>query len=103
LAVVERLIQETADINTDPCSYSERTALQAAAEGGHLAIVEWLIQEKADINAKPARIDGMTALQAAIYNDHNGVVQILSAAGAVDIWNLQVDWANPLNISHILP
>jgi ankyrin repeat protein len=74
-----------ADINADPCYTYGRTALQAAAEGGHLAVVERLIQEKADINAKPATISGRTALQAAIYNGHNGVVQILSAAGAVDI------------------
>ena len=39
------------------CSYwdSGRTALQAAAEGGHLAVVERLLQEKADVNAAPAR------------------------------------------------
>ena len=35
--------------------YDGRTALQAAAEGGHLAVVERLLQEKADVNAAPAR------------------------------------------------
>ena len=31
-----------------------RTALQAAAESGHLAVVKLLLQEKADVNAAAA-------------------------------------------------
>jgi hypothetical protein len=42
LAVVERPIQEKVDINAGPSEYSGRTALQAAAEGGHLAVVRLL-------------------------------------------------------------
>ena len=34
-----------------PCG---RTALQAAAEGGHLDVVERLLQKKADVNAAAA-------------------------------------------------
>ncbi|KAH8707470.1 hypothetical protein GQ44DRAFT_830992 [Phaeosphaeriaceae sp. PMI808] len=41
--VVERLLQEKADVNAAAAGgESGRTALQAAAEGGHLAVVECL-------------------------------------------------------------
>jgi hypothetical protein len=40
--VVERLLQEKADVNAEPARYDGRTALQAAAEGGHLEIVKLL-------------------------------------------------------------
>jgi hypothetical protein len=42
LAVVERLLQEKADINIAAAEYNSRIALQAAAEGGYLAVVERL-------------------------------------------------------------
>src|SRR5947199_10510377 len=49
------------------------TALQAAAEGGHLAVVERLLQENVDVNAALAR----TALQAAAGGGHLAVVERL--------------------------
>ena len=74
--VVERLLQEKADVNA-AAGYSGRTALQAAAEGGHLAVVERLLQEKADVNAATGGYSGRTALQAAAGGGHLAVVERL--------------------------
>jgi ankyrin repeat protein len=61
---VNILLSADADVNAGP-SYSGRTALQAAAEGGHVDVVLMLLQAKADVNAAPAPERGRTALQAA--------------------------------------
>ncbi|KAN0068786.1 ankyrin [Elaphomyces granulatus] len=74
--IVERLLQEKADVNYTP-TYQERTALQAAAEGGHLAVVERLLQQKADVNAALSSDGGRTALQAAAEGGHLAVVERL--------------------------
>ncbi|KAH0551472.1 hypothetical protein GP486_007312, partial [Trichoglossum hirsutum] len=48
--VVRRLLQEEADINAAATAYfGGRTALQAAAEGGHLAVVKRLLRGKEDV------------------------------------------------------
>jgi ankyrin repeat protein len=75
-AVVERLLQEKADVNTAVAEHGGKTALQAAAEGGHLAV------EKADVNAELAEYDGRTALQAAAEGGHKIIVDLLCEAGA---------------------
>ncbi|KAL8855682.1 MAG: hypothetical protein Q9178_007693 [Gyalolechia marmorata] len=62
LAVVERLLQEVADVST--------SVLEAAARGGHLVVVERLLQEKADVDTR-------TALQAAAEGGHRAVVERL--------------------------
>ncbi|KAF2785963.1 hypothetical protein K505DRAFT_344213, partial [Melanomma pulvis-pyrius CBS 109.77] len=72
--VVERLLQEKADVNAG--RRNGRTALQAAAEGGHLAVVEQLLQEKADVNAAAGSSE-RTALQAAAGGGHLAVVERL--------------------------
>ena len=58
------LVQYGADVNgtaSDECI--QRTALQAAAKGGHLAIVKYLTQNNADVNAAATRTrGGRTAL-----------------------------------------
>jgi ankyrin repeat protein len=54
LTVVERLLQEKADVNAAADSEG-MTALEAAAEGGHLTVVKRLLQEKADVNAAAAK------------------------------------------------
>ncbi|KAF7508070.1 hypothetical protein GJ744_009652 [Endocarpon pusillum] len=78
LAVVERLIQEKADVNAAAGDGNGRTALQAAAGGGYLAVIERLIQEKADVNAAAAEgYSGRTALQAAAEGGHLAVVERL--------------------------
>jgi hypothetical protein len=58
-----------------PCG---RTALRAAAGGGHIAVVERLLKEKADANAAAAARDGgRTTLQAAAVGGHLAVVERL--------------------------
>ena len=59
-----------------------RTALQAAAGGGHLEVVERLLAAKADVNAAAAGDNGRTALQAAAGGGHLEVVERLLAAKA---------------------
>jgi ankyrin repeat protein len=58
------------------------TALQAAAEGGHLEVVERLLTAKADVNAAAAGYKGRTALQAAAGGGHLKVVERLLTAKA---------------------
>ena len=77
--MVDRLLQEKADVNAAHAEFSGRTALEAAAEGGHLAVVGRLLQEKADVNAAWYE---RTALQAAAKGGHLAVVERLRAAGA---------------------
>ena len=79
LVIVERLLQEKANVNAT-AEYTGRTALQGAAERGHLAIVERLLQEKADINAAAAKFNGRTALPAAFDGGHLAVVERLRLA-----------------------
>lgn len=59
-----------------------RTALQAAAEGGHLSTVNLLLQNSAEINDPPAEFSGRTALQAAAGGGHLDVVNRLLRKGA---------------------
>ena len=59
-----------------------RTALQAAAEAGHLEIVKRLLAAGADVNMPAAKPGGRTALQAAAKAGHYEVVERLLAAGA---------------------
>ena len=82
LDVVERLLQEKADVNAAAAKGYGRTALQAAAERGHLDVVERLLQEKADVNAAAAYDYGRTALQAAAGGGHLDVVERLLHAEA---------------------
>lgn len=66
---------------TDPHDLS-RTALQAAADGGHTSVVELLLEAGADVNAPPARIFGKTALQTTVEGRHERIVQLLLSEGA---------------------
>jgi ankyrin repeat protein len=72
-----RLLQERADVNAAAAARynGSKTALQAAAGGGHLAVVERLLQERADVNAAAAHSGGRTALQAAAEGGHLAVVE----------------------------
>lgn len=62
--------------------YNGRTALQAAAERGHVAIVEKLLRLGADVNALPSPSHGRTALQGASENGFSNIVTILLNQGA---------------------
>lgn len=63
--------------------FERRTALQAAAGGGHIMIVERLIREGARIN-EPLCVEtgGRTELQAAAENDHIDIVEYLIENGS---------------------
>ena len=79
--MVERLLRQNANVNAYAAQRRGRTALQAAAGGGHLAVVEKLLQHNAYVNAALAE-SGRTALQAAAEGGHQVVVERLRAAGA---------------------
>lgn len=69
-------------MNTAPANCAGRTALQAAAECGHVRIVQLLLVTGADISAEPVKSGGRTALQAAAGSGHVEIVEILLAAQA---------------------
>lgn len=71
-----------ANINAGPANESGRTALQAAAENGHLDLVKILVATGAAINAPHAPISGRTALQAAAESGHLDIVGFLLGKGA---------------------
>ncbi|KAB8237280.1 uncharacterized protein BDW43DRAFT_203558 [Aspergillus alliaceus] len=75
---VMSLLQAAVYVNDQVCGQS---ALQAAAEGGHVEVVEMLLAAKADVNA-PATNGRQTALQAAAEGGYVEVVERLLAAKA---------------------
>ena len=81
---VKQLISLKADVNGRAISgdLQGRTALQAAAELGHMEVVEKLLAEGAEINAPAGQHSGRTALQAAAGSGHMEVVEKLLAEGA---------------------
>ncbi|KAJ6437372.1 restless-like transposase [Purpureocillium lavendulum] len=62
--------------------YNGRTALQAAAERGHMPLVRRLLALGADVNAPPSPSAGFTALQAAAGNGFVPIVKLLLQHGA---------------------
>ena len=77
-AVAEkRLLHSIADVNAYAGGERCRTAIQAAAEGGHLEVVERLLRLKADVNAASWGDGGRSALQAAAEGGHLAVVERL--------------------------
>ena len=113
--LVNYLISLKADVNAPAQDYGGRTALQAAAGGGHIEVVENLLAEGADVNTLPAALRGpiefieklsaksadinalankykrRRALQAAAEGGHMEIVEKLLAKGA-DINALAVDF-----------
>lgn len=79
--IVERLLGANAHVNAPAAGDGGRTALQAAADGGHLPIVDRLLAANADVNVAPAAgWSGRTALQEAVANGHLEIIQKLLAA-----------------------
>ena len=77
---MQRLLDAKADVNAAAAAgYSGRTALQAAAEGGHLEVVQRLLDAKADVNAAAAGNGGRTALQAAAEGGHLEITALLKS------------------------
>lgn len=62
--------------------YNGRTALQAAAERGHVHLVRRLLQLSADVNAPPSPSAGFTALQAAAAGGYTTILGLLLEHGA---------------------
>ncbi|OBT40870.1 hypothetical protein VE00_09521 [Pseudogymnoascus sp. WSF 3629] len=71
-----------ADVNAAAAEDGGRTALQAAAERGHLEMVDRLLAAEADVNAAAANSGGLTALQAAAKGGHLELVDRLEMTGA---------------------
>ena len=65
-----------------PSEYCGRTALQAAAEGGHKEVVQMLLAAHAEANALASKDSGRTALQAAAGGGHKEIVEVFLATGA---------------------
>lgn len=77
--IVELLIKAGADVNAK--NKDGRTALRAAAMGGHKEIVELLIKAGADVNAKAS--DGWTALIGVVSENWNkDIAELLIKAGS---------------------
>ncbi|RYP24671.1 hypothetical protein DL765_000398 [Monosporascus sp. GIB2] len=76
------LIQAGANVNKPADHSADYTALQKAAEIGHLELVNILLDEGAEVNAAPSPFRGATALQFAAINGHLEVARILLRAGA---------------------
>ncbi|KUJ06171.1 uncharacterized protein LY89DRAFT_560831, partial [Mollisia scopiformis] len=70
-----------AEVNAAPAGNDGQTALQAAAEVGHLKAVKRLLATGADVNAAASEY-GRTALQAAAGGGYREVAERLRAAGA---------------------
>ena len=68
-------------MNAHP-SFDGRTALQAAAAGGHHIALNMLLRAGADLNAPPTELGGCTALQGAVDGKHLATIETLLKAGA---------------------
>ncbi|KAI5843803.1 hypothetical protein DFP73DRAFT_513616, partial [Morchella snyderi] len=72
---------DIAFVSGAPAPHHGRTALQAAAEGGHIAIVEYLL-DIIDVENEITSDPGVTALEAAASGGHEAIVMTLIKAGA---------------------
>jgi ankyrin repeat protein len=82
--VVKILLDAGANVNATAVHAGRegQTALQAAAEGGHLEVVRMLLDAGANVNATATGYRDRTALQAAAGGGHLEVVRMLLDAGA---------------------
>lgn len=65
------------DINGQEIQFSDRTALQAAADGSHGDVLRLLVDSGADINPGPPRRWGKSALQGAVDCEDESLVKLL--------------------------
>lgn len=83
--LTERLIEAGANVNkpvNDDYASGTRTALQLAADIGHLELVNILLRAGADANALPNPRYGATALQCAALGGYLEIASVLVRAGA---------------------
>lgn len=78
VAQVEGLL--AAGIDVDERDVAKKTALQWAAEAGHINVARLLVASGADVNAKD--FANYTALHSASYHGHEAVAGLLIASGA---------------------
>jgi ankyrin repeat protein len=76
--MVKLLLDKVADVNVKN-NYG-KTALIAAAGGGHTDIVKFLLSKVADVNVKNEY--GNTALMAAAEGGHTNIIELLKKYGA---------------------
>ncbi len=87
-AFLRALLDYTTDIagylsiNEGPSPHGGRTALQFAAEKGHVEMVEFLLALGADVHGPVAERNGITTLQAAARSRNTDVAHLVIAAGA---------------------
>lgn len=84
--MVERLLTANADVDTPACRCDGVTALQAAAEDGHIDVIERLLAANAAVNAPVCRTSGITAMEAearhgpfGIHGDHSDMTALQAA------------------------
>jgi ankyrin repeat protein len=83
MAIVNLLLERSADINADPAAEEGGvTALQAAAIAGDLMLAELFISHGADVNAWSPSGDCRTAIEGAAEHGRLDMVQLLLNAGA---------------------
>lgn len=73
-----------ADVNAQPQTLQEETALQAAVRCGNIALVQVLLSHGANVNA-PAFKNSETALQAAASAGNQEIIDLLLSWGALDV------------------
>lgn len=87
-AILRVLLEATTDIscflsiNEGPSSIGGRTALQGAAENGHVEMVRFLLALGADVYGPVAERHGITTLQAAARSRNIILANLILAAGA---------------------
>ena len=87
-AFLRALLDNTTDIagypsiNEGPSPHGGRTALQFAAEKGHVEMVEFLLALGADVHGPVAERNGITTLQATARSRNTDVAHLVIAAGA---------------------
>jgi ankyrin repeat protein len=87
LEAVVLLLEGGAEVNGSGSGYHGRTALQAAAENGHVEVVRVLVERGATVDDRAgsgagARRGGWTALRMAIDNGYEEAAGVLRRAGA---------------------
>jgi ankyrin repeat protein len=80
--LVDRFIQQGANVNASPVRSQGATALQFAAMEGNFDILNILLEAGAEINAPPSSFDGRTAIEGAAEWGRLDIVRYLLEAGA---------------------